>query len=154
MLVLSCLGAFALTVASYAELGTAIPLNGGAYAYLHHIFGPLSAFLFSWTAITALRPGSAAIISIIFAEYINRILFLSLKPNDTTPLWADKLVGVIVVWIVTALNAMGAKWGTVVNNIFTLLKLIALAAVAIIGIVVLGSPLLGKVNNSNGSWSG
>ncbi len=109
----------------------------------------MSAFLFSWTAITALRPGSAAIISIIFAEYVNRILFLSLKPNDTTPIWADKVVGVLVVWLVSALNAMGSKWGTIVNNVFTLLKLIALAAVAIIGIVVLGIRYMDEVNGSH-----
>jgi amino acid transporter len=131
-----------LMVASYTELGTAIPLNGGAYAYLHHTFGPLAGFLFSWTAITALKPGGAAIIAIILAQYINRILFLSLQPNDTTPIWADKLVAVLFVWIVSALNAMGTKWGTIVNNVFTLLKLTALAAVAIIGIVVLGILLI------------
>jgi amino acid transporter len=130
-----------LKIASYAELGSAIPLNGGAYAYLHHTFGPLSAFLFSWTAITALKPGSAAIIAIIFAAYVNRILFVRLAPNDTTPLWADKLVAVLCVWFVVALNAMGSRWGTIVNNVFTLLKLVALAAVAIIGIVVLGISL-------------
>jgi amino acid transporter len=120
-------------------LGSAIPLNGGAYAYLNHIFGPLSAFLFSWTAITTLKPGGAAIIAIIFAEYVNRILFLSLQPNDTTPPWADKVVAVLCVWLISGLNAMGSKWGTVVNNVFTLLKLTALAAVAIIGVVVLGT---------------
>lgn len=63
-------------------------------------------------------------------------------------------MGVIVVWIVTALNSMGTKWGTVVNNVFTLLKLIALAAVAIIGIVVLGMVLLCEANRSNWAWSG
>jgi amino acid transporter len=128
-----------LMAGSYAELGSAIPLNGGAYAYLHHTFGPLAAFLFSWTAIVALKPGGAAIIAIIFAQYTDRILFLSLSPNDTTPLWADKLVAVLCIWIVSALNAMGSKWGTIVNNIFTVLKLSALAGVAIIGIVVLGT---------------
>jgi amino acid transporter len=127
-----------LTLASYAELGTAIPLNGGAYAYLHHIFGPLPAFLFSWTAITALKPGSSAIIAIIFAEYINRVFFLSLAPNDTTPIWADKLVALACIWLVAGLNAIGSRWGTIITNVFTLLKLITLAAVAIIGIVVLG----------------
>jgi amino acid transporter len=125
-------------IASYAELGSAIPLNGGAYAYLNHIFGPLWAFLFSWTAITTLKPGSAAIIAIIFAEYINRLLFLSLQPNDATPLWADKLVALLCVWVISGLNALSTKWGTVVNNVFTMFKLLALAAVAIIGIVVLG----------------
>lgn len=125
-------------VASYTELGTAIPLNGGAYAYLHHTFGPLTAFLYSWTAITAIKPGSAAIIAIIFAQYIDRVLFFSLNPNDNTPAWADKLVAVLCVWFIAALNAMGSKWGTIVNNVFTMLKLLALAAVAVIGIVVLG----------------
>jgi amino acid transporter len=128
-----------LTPASYAELGSAIPLNGGAYAYLHHIYGPLTSFLYSWTSIVALRPGAAAIISIIFAEYVNRVLFLSLKPNDTTPLWADKLVAILCVWLVCALNGLGAKWGTAVNNVFTLVKLAALAAVAITGVAVLGT---------------
>ena len=131
-----------MSLASYAELGTAIRLNGGAYAYLNHIFGPLSAFLFSWTAITTLKPGGAAIIAIIFAEYMNRILFLSVQPNDTTPVWADKLVALLCIWVIGGLNALGTKWGTVVNNVFTMLKLLALAAVAIIGIVILGMSLL------------
>jgi amino acid transporter len=139
-------------IASYAELGSAIPLNGGAYAYLRHIFGPLWAFLFSWTAIVALKPGSAAIIAIIFAEYVDRILFFSLQPNDTTPLWADKLVAVLCIWIISALNAMGTKWGTIINNIFTLLKLLALVAIAIIGIVVLGIFTCYGSNDSYGSW--
>lgn len=141
-----------LYLASYAELGSAIPLNGGAYAYLHHIYGPLWSFLFSWTAIVALKPGSAAIIAIIFAEYVDRVLFFSLRPNDTTPLWADKLVAVLCIWIVSALNAMGTKWGTIVNNIFTFIKLLALAAIAIIGIVVLGVSMWYGSNDSYGSW--
>lgn len=126
-----------LISASYAELGSAIPLNGGAYAYLNHTFGPLAAFLFSWTAITALKPGGAAIIAIVFAEYIDRVLFLRLQPNDTTPVWADKLVALLCIWLIAGLNSLGSRWGTIVNNVFTLLKVAALAAVAIIGIVVL-----------------
>jgi hypothetical protein len=42
---------------SFAELGSAIPLNGGAQAYLSYSYGPLVSFLFAWTAIIALRPG-------------------------------------------------------------------------------------------------
>src|SRR5271167_3843224 len=40
-----------LIIASYAELGSAIPVNGGSFAYLHYVYGPLPAFLFSWTTI-------------------------------------------------------------------------------------------------------
>jgi amino acid transporter len=42
---------------SFAELGSAIPLNGGAQAYLAYSYGPLVSYLFAWTAISALKPG-------------------------------------------------------------------------------------------------
>ena len=102
------------------------------------MYGPLSAFLFSWTTITATKPVSAAMLAIIFGEYINRILFWSLKPNDTTPFWANKLVALMCVWVVIAQNAIGSQWGTMVNNLFAITKITTLMAVAIIGIVVLG----------------
>jgi hypothetical protein len=44
---------------SFAELGSAIPLNGGAQAYLSYSYGPLVSFLFAWTAIIALKPGTS-----------------------------------------------------------------------------------------------
>lgn len=42
---------------SFAELGSAIPQNGGAQAYLSYAYGPLVSYLFAWTAIIALTPG-------------------------------------------------------------------------------------------------
>ena len=58
--------------ASYAELGGAIPLNGGAQIYLSKIFGEWAGFLFTWCAVFVLKPGSAAIIAIIGGEYVVR----------------------------------------------------------------------------------
>lgn len=51
---------------SFAELGSMIPLNGGAQAYLAYAYGPLISYLYTWTAISLLKPCSAAIISLIF----------------------------------------------------------------------------------------
>ena len=42
---------------SFAELGSSIPVNGGAQAYLQYAYGPLVSYLFAWTAISALKPG-------------------------------------------------------------------------------------------------
>ena len=42
---------------SFAELGSAIPQDGGAQAYLSYAYGPLVSYLFAWTAIIALKPG-------------------------------------------------------------------------------------------------
>jgi len=51
---------------SFAELGSAIPQNGGAQAYLSYAYGPLVSYLFAWTAIIALKPGPP----IPFAAYL------------------------------------------------------------------------------------
>nr|UJH94615.1 Bat1 [Starmerella bombicola] len=56
----------------YAELGCAFPNNGGTRQYLAHIFGERVAFLYSWTALAVLKPGSAAIISIVLADYLSQ----------------------------------------------------------------------------------
>ncbi|KAK9331505.1 amino acid permease-domain-containing protein [Lipomyces starkeyi] len=134
--------------ASYAELGSAIPLNGGAQAYLHHIFGPLPAFLFAWTAITVLKPGSMAIIAIVFAEYIGRLIFSHGAPDTGTeststegivysPLWFNKTVAVAGILVVTIINAISTKLSTRTGDIFLFLKISSLVAITVIGLVVL-----------------
>jgi hypothetical protein len=57
---------------SFAELGSAIPLNGGAQAYLAYSYGPLVSFLFAWTAIIALKPGTylSPFRALLFVEWL------------------------------------------------------------------------------------
>lgn len=59
----------------YGELGTAIQKSGAEYAYLYEAFGPIPAFLFSWTSTLLIRPSAGAIISMIFAEYVAKPFF-------------------------------------------------------------------------------
>ena len=54
---------------SYCELCTMITKSGGEYQYLNEAFGPIPAFLFSWTAVIILRPAQCAAISLTFASY-------------------------------------------------------------------------------------
>ena len=65
--IISMLGALC-----YGELGSSIPKSGGEHAYLFEAFGPIPAFLFAWTATIVIRPSAAAVISMIFAEYVAR----------------------------------------------------------------------------------
>ncbi|XP_062460895.1 B(0,+)-type amino acid transporter 1 isoform X2 [Pezoporus occidentalis] len=53
----------------FAELGTMITKSGGEYPYLMEAFGPIPAFLFSWTSLLVTKPSSFAIICLSFAEY-------------------------------------------------------------------------------------
>lgn len=78
--------------ASYAELGGAIPLSGGAQIYLGKIYGEWAGFVFTWCAVTVLKPGSAAIVGIIFGEYVMRAF---VGPDAMSAgAWMDKLVAV------------------------------------------------------------
>lgn len=105
---------------SFAELGSAIPLNGGAQAYLAYAYGPLVSYLFAWTAIAALKPGTSseltilpcdnlfdlggagsnAVISLIFAEYLNRLFWHATKSDvapDAIPQWSIQMCVALVV---------------------------------------------------------
>jgi amino acid transporter len=131
---------------SFAELGSAIPLNGGPQAYLAYAYGPLVSYLFAWTAIIALKPGRVpsfiwfnifdlflsggnAVISLIFAEYANRIFWHTMKKDispDYIPQWAIKVTAVGAVAAITIICIAARKLGTRVAVVFTTVKVLSL----------------------------
>ncbi|KAI9695565.1 MAG: hypothetical protein M1836_006405 [Candelina mexicana] len=120
--------------ASYAELGGAIPLNGGAQVYLSKIFGELAGFLFMWCAVCVLRPGSTAIIALIFGEYVVRAAVGA--EVEYVSAWINKLVALGGLFLVTFLNCVSTKLGTRMGDFFMFLKFVALIGITVIGIVV------------------
>ncbi|KAF2878511.1 amino acid permease-domain-containing protein [Massariosphaeria phaeospora] len=135
LVVWSVAGVLAWTgAASYAELGGAIPLNGGAQVYLSKIFGEWAGFLFTWCAVCVLKPGSAAIIAIIFGEYLVRAVIGADTVNASA--WLEKGVALAGLILVTLLNCVSTKLGTRSADLFMILKFVALLAVTVIGIVV------------------
>lgn len=120
--------------ASYAELGGAIPLNGGAQIYLSKIFGEWAGFLFTWCAVVVLKPGSAAIIAIIFGEYVVSAI-TGTDASDISP-WINKGVALLGLVLVTAINCVSTKLGTRSADFFMFLKFVALLAITVAGIVV------------------
>lgn len=135
--------------ASYAELGGAIPLNGGSQVYLAKIFGELAGFLFTWCAVFVLKPGSAAIIGIIFGEYVVRAI-VGADVESVNP-WINKGVAIAGLFLVTALNCISTKLATRVGDLFMLFKFIALLGVSVIGVVVAVTGLSYK-GEANRDW--
>lgn len=125
--------------ASYAELGGAIPLNGGAQVYLAKIFGELIGFLFTWTAVLVLKPGSAAIIAIIFGEYVIRAA-IGADVEEVNP-WINKAPAFLALVIVTVFNSISTRLAARIGDMFMFFKFLALAAVTVIGIVVAATGL-------------
>ena len=143
-------GALAWTgAASYAELGGAIPLNGGAQIYLSKIFGELAGFLFSWCAVFVLKPGSAAIVAIIFGEYGVRVAIGADAENVSA--WINKGVALLGLALVTLLNCLSTKLGTRLGDMFMFLKFVALFGITITGIVVAATGFTWK-GTPNEDW--
>jgi APA family basic amino acid/polyamine antiporter len=125
-------GAVALAGAlCFAELGARKPLAGGGYVYLRDAFGPLPGFLYGWTELLVINSGGIAAVSVTFATYT--ISLTGLSTTATAPL----AIGAIAV--LSTINYLGIKPGSVAQNILTILKLLALAALIVAGLL-LASP--------------
>ncbi|KAI6250631.1 Y+L amino acid transporter [Erysiphe necator] len=124
---------------SYAELGGAIPLNGGAQIYLAKIFGELFGFLFTWCAIIVLKPGSAAIVSIVMGEYLVRAV---IGPDaESVSVWINKTIALLGLLLVTFLNCVSTKLGTKMSDLFMFMKFFALIGITITGVIVAATGL-------------
>jgi APA family basic amino acid/polyamine antiporter len=115
----------------YAELGARRPHAGGTYVYLREAFGPLAGFLFGWTMLLVIYSGSSAAVATIFASYTASLFGLS-------PAWSLPLtVGALV--FVAGLNLFGLRLGAQVQNLFSVLKLLAVAALVVCGLFLAGA---------------
>jgi APA family basic amino acid/polyamine antiporter len=139
-LLLVWVGAGLLTLVGalcYAELGARRPHAGGSYVYLREAFGPLAGFLFGWTMLLVIYSGSSAAVATIFASYAASLFGLSTA-------WSLPLtVGALV--FVAGLNLFGLRLGAQIQNLFSVLKLLAVAALVVAGLFLAGaghSPVL------------
>jgi APA family basic amino acid/polyamine antiporter len=110
----------------FAELGGRRPEAGGGYVYLKDAFGPLPAFLYGWTFLVIVNTGGMSAVAVTFARYTTDLLHVG-------DMWVRPVaIGSIIV--LTAVNYIGIRAGATTQNIFTVLKLAALAAVIAVGI--------------------
>jgi APA family basic amino acid/polyamine antiporter len=137
-----------LTVAgalTYAELGAMFPRAGGQYNFLKEAYGPLWAFLFGWASFLVIMSGGIATLAVGFGEYLGSFVpFFSTRhvlfavPIGPWP-WTvsgGQLAAVLAIALFTAVNYVGLKEGTWIQNAVTILKMGAIAALVIVGLVV------------------
>lgn len=116
----------------YAELATAYPHTGGDYHYLTRAFGRKVGFLFVWSRMTVIQPGSIAMLAFVFGDYLSQILPLGHS--------AHSLYAALAIAILTVLNLMGSQKGKWTQNLLTAIKLIGLFSVVVIGMIFPSSP--------------
>jgi len=120
-------GVAVLGALCFAELGARRPAAGGGYVYLRDAFGPLAAFLYGWTLLLVIGSGAIAAVAVTFARYATDLLHLGAGAVD--PL----AIGAIV--LLTAVNYVGVRAGATTQNVFTALKLIALALLIVVSLL-------------------
>ncbi|KAI2776763.1 amino acid transporter [Daldinia loculata] len=126
-------GVLAWTGAStMAELGTAIPGEGGVQPYLQYIFGDVFGFLAAWTWIVAVMPATLAILSIVFVESI----YSAMGVTDQAGRIEHKLFSILILVVISVANSISTKASTRLNNFFVVTKFISIAGIVIAGIVV------------------
>jgi APA family basic amino acid/polyamine antiporter len=132
---------------AFAELGSMFPDSGGQYIYLREAYGDLIAFLYGWMLFSVANGGSIAALSVAAAAYLGQVVpFVSQQHVVFTiagmAITRAHLLGLVLIAIVTYVNVVGLRWGTLLQNISTWTKFAAMAAFVGLGF------LIGK-----GDWS-
>jgi len=108
----------------YAELAVLRPNLGGQYTYLQEAFHPSVAFLYGWALLLVMQTGGMAAVAVTFARYAREIIHFGLS---------DGIVALLTLLILSAVNCLGVRFGSTVQNVLMVLKI-----GAIVGLIVAG----------------
>ena len=109
-----------------AELGAMLPESGGLYVYMREAYGPFWAFLYGWTIMLVVIPGSMAALTSAFLLYLQLFFPMSLV--------VEKTVGIGVLLGLAFINTRGVRQGAGVQNLFAFLKVAGLAALVLLAL--------------------
>jgi APA family basic amino acid/polyamine antiporter len=113
---------------SYAELGTLFTENGGYYVYLKEAYGKRMAFLSGFMNLILSSSGSIALLAILFGQIIANIF-----PGLSSLI---SLIAFLAILVLSLINFLGLKIGTLVQMIFMAAKLIPIVMIIIMGLLV------------------
>jgi APA family basic amino acid/polyamine antiporter len=108
-----------LGAVSLAELGAMLQRSGGQYVFARDAFGPFGGFVSGWSDWIS-TCGSLAIVSIVVGEYVPA--FVPALEGHETAIAASLVAGLAL------LQWRGVRWGSTTQEITSLAKTIAFAA--------------------------
>jgi len=126
---------------AFAELGSMFPESGGQYVYLREAYGDLVAFLYGWMLFSVANGGSIAALAVAAAAYTGQVfpivsqehIVLSIAGIAIT---RAHLFGLFLIAVLTYVNVVGLRWGTLLQNLSTWTKFVAMAAFVILGFAI------------------
>ena len=126
----------------YAELSSQTSASGGQYVYLREAFHPALAFVYGWALLLVTQSGGMAAVAVTFAKYICSLG--QMEANDNVAAF----LATIVLAVLTIINCLGVRAGSTTQNLFMILKLIAIAALVAFGLTVSGPPASSAIAGS------
>ena len=115
-----------------------MPSTGGDFDYLNRAYGESTAFSFAWFYFWISKPGSLAIISTVFANYIVNLLEGlnndDDEDSDSRTDFTAKGIAIGLIIILTGLNCLGVKESSGVVNFLTVLKIGLVVTVCLVGV--------------------
>lgn len=138
---------------SYGELAASMPKAGGQYVYLKEAYNPLVGFLFGWTLFSVIQTGTIAAVAVAFAKFTG-VLFPVISADNHLVgsfLSTQQFLAIIVIILLSVYNFRDVKKGAILQNIFTISKIIALASMVLLGLYF-GFNGLGNVSNFSPSF--
>ena len=118
----------------YAELSSQMSASGGQYIYLRDAFHPALAFVYGWALLLVTQTGGMAAVAVTFAKYVCSLGHAHASDNFAAFLAALALA------VLTIINCLGVRAGSTTQNVFMILKLVAIAALVAFGLTVAGAP--------------
>jgi len=125
-------GFMTLTAAlSYGELSGMFPKAGGQYVYLKESYNKLIAFLYGWSFFAVIQTGTIAAVGVAFSKFTAYLIPAFSEDNILLNLGfmkisAAQIVSIILIIFLTFINTRGVKGGKLIQNTFTLTKLLSL----------------------------
>lgn len=135
-----------------AEVAGMISATGGQYIYFQKMYGNFIAYLYGWAVFAVIQTGSIASITYVFSEYSQHFWTLFAFPphieksvvlhipyiGNIFPLqsFGVKLLTIGIIWGLTLVNYLGVRFGGLIQNIFTVLKVAAMLALVVLSFTI------------------
>ena len=116
---------------SYAEVAAMRPRVGGEYAFLHDAYGPLTAFLYTWTWTMIAKPASIATIAAGLMRVLGTFpMFAFLDRVAMGHLLWSQVMAIAVTWLIAGLNIVSTRDSAQVQTVLTWLKVLMIVVIA------------------------
>ena len=112
----------------YAELGASDPSTGGTTVYLRKAYSPMVGFLNGFNSWLIGGPGSIAALAIALPSALTNIIPMGQ--------WTIKIIAIILIISLTVVNYFGVKFGSKLQNISMILKLIPIGIILVLGLLM------------------